>query len=151
MLVLISEAGRSFLRAFGAALIVLIPGILAAPNLTVALSLSGAALIAAITMGIKAVQVFVPALSFKSLIPARFVGYGNYVDSFARAAIAAFIVGVLGWLALPNLDFSRSVIFGIITGALAAGIRAIQGALTPGDVPTPQSGLTLPAPNQGRK
>ena len=54
MLHLLSEAGRSFARAFGGALIVLLPGILAAPNLDGAIGLGIAALIAALTMGLKA-------------------------------------------------------------------------------------------------
>jgi hypothetical protein len=33
MLHLLSEAGRSFLRAFGGAMLILLPGVLAAPNL----------------------------------------------------------------------------------------------------------------------
>jgi len=144
MLALLSEAGRSFLRAFGAALILLIPGILSAPNLSVTISLSVAALIAALTAGLKAVQVFIPQLSFKSLMPARFAAYYVFLDSFVRAALAAFVVGLLGWLAMPNLDFSRSVVVGVITGALAAGFRALQGVLTPGDVPAPASGLSVP-------
>lgn len=150
MLTLLSEAGRSFLRAFGASLIVLIPGILAAPNLSVTLSLSVAALIASLVAGLKAIQVFVPALSFKSLLPAKWIAYGNYLDSFARAAIGAFVVGVLGWLAMPTLDFSKAVIVGVLTGALAAGFRALQGAFTTGDVPQPQAGLQTPPPNPGR-
>jgi len=144
MLALLSEAGRSFLRAFGASLVVLIPGILTAPNLSVTISLSVAALIAALTAGLKALQVFIPQLTFRSLLKGRFEAYYVFVDSFVRATLAAFVVGLLGWLAMPNLDFSRSVITAIILGAIAAGFRAIQGSLTPGDVPAPASGLTVP-------
>jgi len=147
MLALLSEAGRSFIRAFGAALIVLIPGLLTAPNMSVTLSLSVAALIAALTAGLKAVQVFIPKLSFKTLLArTSFAAYYTWVDSFVRAALAAFVVSLLGWLAMPNLDFSRSIVVGLITGALAAGFRAIQGAGTTGDVPAPANGLQL----QGR-
>lgn len=144
MLTLLSEAGRSFLRAFGASLLVLIPGLLSAPNFSTTVALSIAALIASLTAGLKAVQVFIPQLSFRSVLPGKAKAYYAVVDSFARAAIAAFVVSVLGWLAMPTLDFSKAVVVGILTGALAAGFRAVQGALTKGDVPAPQSGFTAP-------
>lgn len=144
MLHLLSEAGRAFLRAFGAAFIVLVPGILAAPNMSVTLSLSAAALVACLSAGLKAVQLFVPQLSFAGLLPGRLNPYYTWVDDFVRAALSAFITALLGWLAMPNLDFSKSVVVGLITGAIAAGFRAVQGAGTGGDVPAPDQGLTLP-------
>jgi len=138
---LLSEAGRSFLRAFGASLIVLIPGILAAPNMSTTLALSVAGLVAALAAGLKAVQVFVPQISFKSIMKGKIAPYYTWADSFVRAAVSAFIVGILGWLAMPTLDFSKSVIFGLLVGAFAAGFRALQGTGTVGDVPQPEKGL----------
>lgn len=146
MLTLLSEAGRSFLRAFAGSLVILLPGVLAAPNLNGTIALGIAALIASIAAGLKTVQVFVPKLSFKSLLPARIKQWGNYVDSFARAFVAAFLVSVLGWLAMPNLSVSKSLVVGILVGAVAAGVRAVQGLLTPGDVPQPSAGITTPPP-----
>lgn len=146
MLVLLSEAGRSFLRAFAASLLILLPGVLSAPNLNGATGLGIAALIASVAAGLKAIQVFVPQLSFKSLLPAKFRVWGNYVDSFARAFFATLLVSVLGWLAMPALSFERSVLVGLLVGAVTAGFRALQGSLTPGEPPQPQAGLTTPPP-----
>jgi len=52
------KVGLSFVRAFAASLIVLLPGILAAPDLSAAKGLAVAALIAAVTAGIRAIQHF---------------------------------------------------------------------------------------------
>lgn len=146
MLHLLSEAGRSFLRAFGGSLIVLLPGVLAAPNLDAAVGLGIAALVAALAAGLKAIQVFVPQLTFVGLFPARYAVYALWVDSFVRAFIVAFIVSIVGLLQMPTLDFSQSIIVGVVVGAITAGVRAIQSLLTPGEGPNPQSGLSTPAP-----
>lgn len=55
---LAKRVALSFVRAFVGSLIVLIPGILAAPDLTAAKALAVAALIGAVTAGVKAVQEF---------------------------------------------------------------------------------------------
>lgn len=56
----------SFLRAFLASFIVLVPGILAAPNLTAAKSLAIAAVVGALAAGFRAIQ----SLLTKSEAPA---------------------------------------------------------------------------------
>lgn len=146
MLHLLSEAGRSFLRAFGGSLIILIPGLLAAPDLNGAVALGIAALIASVAAGIKAVQVFIPQLTFAKLFPAKYVTYALWTDSFVRAFLAALTVSLTGWLAMPALAFDKSVIVGILVGAVTAGLRAVQSLFTPGEAPNPQSGLQTPAP-----
>lgn len=144
MLHLLSEAGRSFLRAFAASLVVLVPGILSAPNFTIATGLGIAAFVASLAAGLKAVQVFVPQLSFKSVLTGKYAAYYVYLDSFVRAFVAAFITAVLGLLTMPDLNLSRSLVVGVLVAAFAAGFRAVQGFLTPGDVPAPQKGFTPP-------
>lgn len=146
MLHLLSEAGRSFLRAFVGSLVILLPGVLAAPNLDGAVALGIAALIASIAAGLKAIQVFVPQLTFAAVLPARFAVFALWVDSFARAFISTLIVSLTGWLAMPTLDFSKSVVVALLVGALAAGVRAVQSLLTPGEPPNPQAGITTPGP-----
>lgn len=141
---LFSEAARSFLRAFGGALLILAPGALSAPDLNSGVALGIAALIAALAAGLKAIQVFVPQLSFKSLNV--FGVYYTIVDSFARAFIAALITGLLGLLQMPTLTFSKSLVVALLIGAVTAGIRAAQGLLTKGDVPAPPKGFNTPTP-----
>lgn len=145
MLHLLSEAGRAFLKAFGASVIILFPGVLAAPNLTGAYALGVAALIASLVAGLGAIQVFVPQLSFKSLFPVQYAFVALWVDTFARAFIGTLVVLVIQFLNTPDLSFGRAAITGIIVGALSAGLHALQGLLTPGDQPAPQRGLKTPA------
>jgi hypothetical protein len=144
MLHLLSEAGRSFLRAFAGSLVVLLPGILAAPNLNQMYAFGVAALIASVVAGLKAIQVFVPQLSFKSLLPARVSAYGNVIDSFVRAFLGTFIVLFIGVLNAPDLNTMKALIVAVLVGAVTAGFRAVQGLLTKGDVPNPETGLDTP-------
>lgn len=130
----LSAAGRSFLRAFVASAVLLFPGVLAAPDLNQSKALGVSALIASIAAGIKALQVFVPQLQFPG-------PYGEYISSFVRAFLGAFIVSVLGILDAPDLHTLKAAAFAALTGALAAGVRALQGYFTAGDVPAPQAGF----------
>lgn len=138
---LLFAVGTSFLRAFGAALVTYTIGILAAPNLTVGVSLSIAALAASIAAGLRAVQVFVPQISFKAIVPQPIAAW---LESFTRAAIGAFIVSVTGWLLAPDLATWRSVGLAAVVGALTAGFRAVQGVATPFEQPVPDTGITAP-------
>jgi hypothetical protein len=141
---LLSEAGRSFLRAFAASIIVLAPGILAAPNLNRGLALGIAAVMASIAAGLKAIQVFVPRLSLVGYLPAPF---GAWADSFLRAFLAAFITSIIGILNMPDLSTAKSLVVGALVGAFAAGLRALQGVLTSGEEPLPKAGFKI-APAQ---
>ena len=135
---LLEKAGGSFLRAFGAALLVLAPGMLSAPDLNGAKLLGTAALFAALAAGLKAVQVFVPALSFGAYIPQP---YGAYVDAFARGFLGAFITSLIGIFVAPDLHTMRAAITAALVGAISAAFRAVQGAATKGEQPAPDKGL----------
>lgn len=144
MLHLLSEAGRAFLKAFGASLLVLLPGVLAAPDLTGAYALGVSAIIAALVGGLGAIQVFVPQLSFKSLFPAQYAFVALWVDTFARAFIGSLVTLSVAFLSTPDISVTRAAITGIIVGAVTAGLHALQGLLTPGQQPVPQKGLRVP-------
>lgn len=135
---LLEKAGASFLRAFGAALIVLAPGILSAPDLNGAKALAVAALFAALAAGFKALQVFIPGLTFAKFIPQPFAAW---VDSFARAFLGAFIASVIGLFVAPDLATLKAAITAALIGALAAAFRALQGTTTKGESPAPASGV----------
>lgn len=135
---LLYAAATAFLRAFGVTFLLAATGILAAPNVEAATALSIAALIASIAGGLRALQVFVPQISFATFVPQP---YAAWLDSFTRAFIAALLVALDGILAMPELPTDRSVWFAVITGALAAGVRALQGLLTPGEQPSPPTGI----------
>lgn len=139
---LLFAAGTAFLRAFGITFLMLVTGILAAPNVSSAVSLSIAALIASVVAGLRVIQVFIPQLSFGSFIPQPFAAW---IDAFARAFLAALMVAVMGLLAMPELPTGRSVWFAAIAAALVAGVRALQGLTTPGESPAPETGVVDPA------
>jgi hypothetical protein len=132
----LSNAGRSFLRAFGASVLVLSTGVLAAPNLNQAYALGVAALVASVVAGLGALQSFVPQLTTGKI----FGAYGLIVDSAIRAFIGAVIIFLPGVLNAPDLSTAKGLATAGIVGAVTAALRAVQGLLTKGDVPSPQTG-----------
>lgn len=135
---LLEKAGASFLRAFGAAVLVLAPGIFSAPDLNGAKLLAVAALFAGLAAGFKALQVFIPKLTFAAFIPQPFAAW---VDSFVRAFLGAFIVSIIGFFVAPDLATWKAVLTAALVGALAAAFRAVQGLATKGESPAPTSGV----------
>lgn len=137
---LLSNAGRSFLRAFIGSLLVLLPGVLAAPNFDGMQGLGLAALISSVAAGLKAIQVFVPQLSFQSLVD----GFaGALLDSFARAFLGAFFVLAPGVLEAPNFAEGKALFVAAIIAAVTAGVRALQGFFTAGE-PVGEAGFDVP-------
>lgn len=120
----LSEAGRSFLRAFGGSLLVLVPGFLSAPDLNAQKSMAVAALIASVVSGIKAVQVFIPRLSFAELVGEK---WGVLVDSAARAFLGAVFVLLPGVLYAPNLSESKGLLVAALIAGVTAVVRVLQG------------------------
>ena len=119
MTAVLSNAGRSFLRAFAASLILFLPGFVSAPNLDQSYALGVSALVASIAAGLRALQDFVPQLQ----VPGR---WGDYIGSFLRAFIAQGLVLTLGILNAPDLNVGKAAIVAVLTGALTAGFVAIQ-------------------------
>lgn len=139
---LLYAAGTSFLRAFGIAFLSFAAGILGATNVGAAKALSIAALAASLAAALRAIQVFVPALSFDALIGQP---YAAYVDAFVRMFLATFITAITGWLAAPDWGTWHAALLGALTGAAVAAVRALQGLLTPGESPNPAKGVKTPA------
>lgn len=135
---LLEKAGASFLRAFGASLLVLAPGLFSAPNLNGVKLLAVAVIFSAVTAGLKALQIYAPQVTFASVIPQP---YAAWLDSFTRAFLGVFISSLIGILQVPNLGTTKAAITAALIGAIAAGFRAIQGALTKGETPGPSKGL----------
>jgi hypothetical protein len=145
---LLGEAGRTFLKVFVASLLIFTPGVLSAPNLNEAFALGVSALCASIAAGIKAIQVLVPALSFRSYVP---LPYGPFLDAFIQAFLGAFFTAIIPILNAPDLNTWKSLATGALIGAVNAGIRAIQALLTPGELPAGKVGLRVehaPAPGE---
>lgn len=135
---LLFAAMTSFGRVFGVTFLFAVTGILSAPNQDTAVALSWAALVASLVAGLRALQVFVPSVSFAKVMDQP---YAAWVDSFARAFLGVFITLLTGWLAAPDWSTWKSGLTAVLIGAVTAGVRALQGLVTPGDVPSPAVGL----------
>lgn len=135
---LFEKAGASFLRAFFASLLVLAPGLLSAPDLNGAKLVAVAALFSSVAAGLKTLQVLVPLFSFGSFVPQPFAAY---LDSFTRGFLGAFLTSLIGLSVAPDLNTLKAAVVAALVGAFAAGIRALQGLATKGEVPARRSGL----------
>lgn len=134
------SAGTETLRAMGVAVLAYATGIFNAPNYTAAVALSIAALFAALAAGARVLQKFVPALSWYSLVKkvvdAKWAAtIAAWMDAFTRAALASFLITITGWLAAPDYSTWHSILVGAVIGALGAGARALQGMITPTELP----------------
>lgn len=135
----LEKAGTAFLRAFGVTFFFFLTGIINAPNREAAVSLSIAALVGSIVMGLRALQNLIPSLSWAGLIRQP---WAAWADSFSRAFLGVFVTLLTGWLAAPNWELWKSALLGVVIGAATAGLRALQGFLTKGESPAPE----FPAP-----
>jgi methylmalonyl-CoA mutase cobalamin-binding subunit len=144
MRVILSAAGRAFLRDAAVAFLALATGILTAPNEAQALALAGAASIAAVASGLRAVRVFVPGLS--AALATRLGLAGSEV---VLTVITTFVAGVIAVglevLSAPSLDAAKTAGFAA-TLAIGTGIvRALQAWLTPGEAPGTGGGIVVPS------
>jgi hypothetical protein len=134
----LQKAGASFLRAFGVAFLFFVTGILNAPNKDAAVSLSIAAFVGSLAAGLRAVQVFIPQLSWAGIMNQPFAAWA---DAFTRAFLATLLITLTGWLAAPEYDTWKSFAISAVVGALAAGARALQGLTTNGEEPAKGAGI----------
>lgn len=99
-----------------------------------------AAAVAGVAAALKALQEFVPQLSLGSLLglPQPFAAY---VDAFVQGGLGAFLVSISGYLERADFSAWHSALIAIIVGALTVGWRAVEGLLTQGESPRPDSGM----------
>jgi hypothetical protein len=135
---LLFAAMTAFGRAFLVTFLLAATGILSAPDQTTAVALSLAAFVASIVAGLRALQVFIPQISFKPFLPDPI---GAWVDAFVLAFLASFVTLLTGWLAAPDWSTWRSALTAMVVGALTAAVRALQGLVTNGDRPAPTTGV----------
>ena len=146
MRVILSAAGRAFLRDFVITFLTFAAGILAAPNLRQAGALATAASIAALVAAVRAVRVFVPQLA-EGIATGLHVptAYAEVLLTALTTLLMGFIALVEGVLSAPNLDAGKSA---AVAGIMAIGtalVRVVQAWLTPGETPTPSTGVQVPA------
>lgn len=132
MKTLIEKAGASFLRAVVGSALVLIPGILNAPDKTTAIALAIAASYATLAAGLRAIQVFIPGITTGNAI----------VDSFLRASIAVLVASLTSALAAPGFGFTKALLLSLLIGAVTAGLRAVQAVFTKEESPFPGQGVS---------
>lgn len=145
MKTLLSAAGRSFLRAFVAALVAYGAGVLSAPGLGDTRLLGVAALLASVAAGVRSLQEYVPALDLVRYLPRP---WGGWANAFAHGFLASLVITLPGALDAPDLGAARSFATAALVGAFASGARALEGALTAGEIPARSFGLPSP-PERG--
>lgn len=137
MTALLERAGAEFLRAFGLAFLFLVTGIINAPNLDAAIALSIAAFAAALAAGLRALQVFIPQLSWGAVFGQP---WAAWFDAATRAFLAVFVVFWADWLQAPDWANWKAAALAAVLAAGSAGIRALQGLFTFGESPSPSFG-----------
>lgn len=128
------------MTAFGRAFLVVF--LFAATNQEAATALSWAALVASIVAGLRAVQVFIPLISWKTLLSQP---WASWADAFTLAFLSSLVTLLTSWLAAPDWSMWKSALMAIVIGATTAGVRALQGLATLGDSPAPKVGLENPS------
>ena len=63
------------------------------------------------------------------------------VRVFIFAFLGAFLPLVIGMLAAPDLKWERAAVVSLIAASIAAGLKAVQAALTEGEAPFQTRGL----------
>lgn len=145
MRVILSAAGRAFLRDFVIAFLALASGILAAPNYEQAAALAGAASLAALVSGVRAIRVFVPGLSVA--IGNAFhlpVAYGEVLVTGITTVLVGFIALAEGVLSAPDLNAGKAIALAGVLGIGTALVRIIQAFFTPGEPGAGGGGIQVP-------
>lgn len=134
---LLRDAGRAALKAFVVTFLTFAGGLLAATNLKEFAALAVAGLVASGVAALKALQVFVPSLSFASVVSQPFA---SWLDAFTIAFLSSFFVLVQGVSDAPDYEAMKAVVVGALIGALQAAFRALEGLFTQGETPAPNFG-----------
>jgi hypothetical protein len=142
---ILASAGRRFLHAVAAALLVFVLGWLSAPNLVADnLRVYGVAFLVAIGAAfLKFVSEVVPFFSVVNYVPNKYKVYAAWLDAFIQAGVAAFVVAAPGIFNAPDLKTAGALAVAALVGALTAGFRALEGLLTPEERPRTVAALKL--------
>ena len=138
---LFSAGARAQLRTLLAGLIVLALGILSAPHVSGREAVAVSFLIGAIALVVRMVQAWKSGFSFVTVLGHPF---GDWADSFLQGFLGTLLVTLTGTFYAPDLHTARAFLTSAIVGAVNAGIRAVQGALTTGEFPFRDAGVKEP-------
>lgn len=141
----LAAAGRRFLHAAAAAFLVFILGLLAAPDLIAdAVRTYGVVfLIAIAAAALKFIAEIIPFVSVANYVPDRYRVYAAWVDAFIQAAVGSFVVNAPGIFDAPDLKTAGAIAVAVAIGAITAGVRALEGLLTPAERPRTVAALKL--------
>lgn len=145
MRVILSAAGRAFLRAFLVSFLMLVTGFWLAPNLNEAYALAGAASIASLIAGLRALLVFVPQIS-KAIAEALGVPivWAEVIVTLLTAFLGGSISILIDMLSAPDLNTARSIGLAGLIAVGAALTRIVQAVFTPGEAPAAGVGINVP-------
>lgn len=143
MRVILSAAGRAFLRDFIVTFAAFATGIFAAPNVHEAQALAVAASLASLTAAFRALRVFVPSISTGLAKLLRIpTAYAEVVITGLTTFLIGFLALANGVLSAPSYHDAKAA---AIAGVLALGtalVRVVQAFLTPGE--PGGGGITVP-------
>lgn len=131
----LAAAGRRYLHTALAAFIAFVLGLLAAPDLIADnLRIYGLVFLVALGAGaLKFIADILPYFSLQNYVPEKYRVYAAWADAFLQAAVSTFVVEAPGIFNAPDLNAARAAAVAVIVGALTAGVRAIEGLLTPAE------------------
>ena len=142
---ILASAGRRFLHTAVAAFITFVLGLLAAPDLVLDnLRVYGVVFLVAVGAALlKFISEVFPHFSVARYAPDKYKVYAAWLDAFLQAAVAAFVVAAPGIFDAPDLKTAGAIAVAALIGALTAGVRAIEGLLTPSERPQTVAALKL--------
>ena len=139
MRVILSAMGRDALIVSALAFFTLLVGVWTAPNLNEALSLAGAASIAAVVAALRIVPVYLPKLT--SSLAERFgIAGGDAIVLGVTTVIGAFVSVVIDVLSAPSIDAGKAVLYAGMLSLGSLATRLVIGLLTPGETPSITAG-----------
>jgi hypothetical protein len=143
---LLSAAGRAFLRDFAITFLAFASGILNAPNFDQARALAAAASLASLVAAFRAVRVFVPGISSGVANMLRVpVAYAEVVITGITTVGMGFLALAEGVLSAPDFEAGKAAALAAVLGVGTALVRLAQAFLTPGETPSPNVGIEVPA------
>lgn len=129
----LAAAGRRFFHAATAAFFVFLMGLLAAPNLVADnVRIYGVVFLGAIgAAALRFVAEVFPYVSVAQYVPERYRVYAAWIDAFLQAGVSFFVLNAEGIFNAPDLKAAGALAVAALIGAITAGVRALEGLLTP--------------------
>lgn len=134
MRVILSAAGRAFLRDFAIAFLAFATGIINAPDYSQAAALAVAGSLASLVAGVRALRVFVPGLT-EAIAKALHIpqAYSEAVITGLTTLLVGTLAFVTAALSAPDLETAKAAMLAGVLGIGTALVRVVQAFFTPGE------------------